>query len=456
MTQLAVHNARIYADDGFFAGTVTVDDGRILSLSSQPGIPNADVVIDAGGAMLLPGGIDMHVHFRDPGFPDKEDFLSGSHSAALGGITTVLDMPNTKPAVLDVAAFEAKRATITGRSYVNFGLIAAVDTSNLDSVAALAEVGAAAFKLFMYERRDAPPAGVLNDAVIVDLMEAVTSTGLRLHVHAENDDLIKAGRREARSGANSSWIEHLKSRRSLAEAEAISRAILFARECETSLHICHLSSTEGVRLVAEAKRRGQRVTAEVTPQHLLLDSSAYERIGADLVMVPPVRDPSDRLALAEALSAGVIDIVATDHAPHTAGDKVGEPLAISTGLVGVQWSYPLMLSEALAGRMTIRRVVDAMSRVPAELLGLRGRKGVIRPGADADFVIIEEVDGRLHRGDLVSKGKSTAFDGNRVLCRVAAAIVGGRLQVLDGRLVGQPTGSFVAPLREKEPRDCLI
>lgn len=446
--QLVVRNAEVYSDGGFFSGSVAVDDGRIVAVTSEGESPVGDVEIDAAGAMLLPGGMDMHVHFRDPGFTEKEDFGTGSASAALGGITTVLDMPNTRPAVLDADVLLAKRDSIEGRSFVDFGLIAAADPSNLAAIPGLAAAGAAAFKMFLYERKDAPPAGVLDDAVVLELMSAIAATGLRVHVHAENDDIVKAGRRAAAS-SSSAWITHAASRPALAEIEAISRAILFAESVGVPLHVCHLSSAGGASLVAEAKRRGQAVTAEVTPQHVLRDDTSYERLEADLVMVPPVRSSADREALATALADGTVDVVATDHAPHTDADKTGGPLTISTGLVGVQWSYPLMVSEALAGRQRLNRVIDAMSTRPAMLLGLQGRKGVIRPGADADFVLMDQWTSLLDRDDLASKGRSTPFDGARVLCSVRTTVVGGRVQVHDGELVGEPTGRFVTPMKKK-------
>lgn len=447
MTGLTVRNARVFADGRLFRGGVRVENGVITALETSDGSERtpgrAHEVIDAQGGWLLPGAIDLHVHFRDPGRPEKEDFGSGSAAAALGGVTTVLDMPNTDPAVLDAETLAGKREAIDGRSYVDYGLIAAADPSNADRIAELATAGAAAFKIFLYERRDAPPSGVLDDAVLLDLLRRIGRAGLRAHVHAENDSLVKAGRR-AEAGAED-WPAHLRSRAPLVEEEAVSRAILFAREAGVPLHVCHLSTAAGLELVRGARRRGQAVTAEATPQHLLLDESGYPGKGADLVMVPPVRTGDDRAALYAGLARGDLDVVATDHAPHTVSDKTGAPLAISTGLVGVQWSYPLMLSEVIAGRLPLDRVVDAMSALPAALLGLRGRKGVIRVGADADLALFLARPSVLRRDDLRSRGRSTPFDGAPVLCRLDSTVVGGRVQVRDGALVGRPTGRFVAP-----------
>lgn len=442
MSSVAIRNALVWADGHLFEGGVRIEDGVIVAIEAG-GARSADVVLDAEGALLLPGAIDLHVHFRDPGQPQKEDFGTGSRSAVLGGVTTVLDMPNTRPAVLDAAALATKRAAIEGRSWVDFGLIGAADPSNADAIAGLAEAGAAAFKFFTYERRDAPPAGILDDATLLDLLRAVGATGRRAHVHAENDSLVKAGRAAERDGAD--WAAHLRSRAALVEEEAVARTILFAREAGTPLHVCHLSSARGLARVAEAKRRGQAVTAEATPQHLLLDDSGYERLGPDLIMVPPVRTADDRMALHAGLARGDVDVVATDHAPHTEQDKTGAPLAISTGLVGVQWSYPLLLTEALAGRLPFARVIDAMATRPARMLGWQGRKGVIRPGADADLVLVDTAGTTLDRSALASKGRSTPFDGTHVLARVRDTLVGGRLQVADGQLVGAPTGRFLTP-----------
>ncbi|THG33288.1 dihydroorotase [Naasia lichenicola] len=449
MTSLSIHNARVWADGRFFEGGVRVEDGRIAALARDPG--KADTVLDAAGAMLIPGAVDMHVHFRDPGSPHKEDFGTGSAAAALGGVTTVLDMPNTKPAVLDASSFTAKRTAVSGRSFVDFGLIAAADPSNQAHIARLAEAGAAAFKFFTYERRDAPPAGILDDATLLDLLRAVAETGVRAHVHAENDSLVKAGR--ARERDSGDWSAHLRSRPALVEEEAVARTILFAREAGALLHVCHLSSARSLALIERARRSGQIVTAEATPQHLLLDEKGYALLGADLIMVPPVRTEEDRGALHMGLASGAIDAVATDHAPHTDDDKTGAPLAISTGLVGVQWSYPLMLTEALEGRLTLARAIDAMSTRPATMLGWRGKKGVIQVGADADLVLVEQSASVLDRSALASRGHSTPFAGTRVRARIRDVIVGGRVQVADSQLVGAPTGVFVTPgVRSPETR----
>lgn len=449
MTELAVRGALVWTDQRLVDATVLVDGGRVVALESPARRTVAAEVIEAPGGWVVPGGIDLHVHFRDPGFGEKEDFESGSRAAALGGITTVLDMPNTRPAVLDADVLADKRRSVEARSWVDFGLIAAADGSNGDRIGELAEAGAAGFKIFLYERRDAPPSGVTDDAELLRLLSAIASAGARAHVHAENDALVTEGRRREGEGlapgGSADWLAHPRSRPSLAEEEAVSRAIMFARDAGTSLHVCHLSSAAGLAQVAAAKRRGQAVTAEVTPQHLMLDDRAYADKGADLVMVPPVRTAADRAALEAGLLNGDVDVVATDHAPHTEADKTGAPLRISTGLVGVQWSYPLLLTQAIAGRTPLARVIDAMSTRAAGMLGWHGRKGVIRPGADADLVVIEPTPAVLRRSELASRGRSTPFDGATASCRVRATVVGGRVRVLDGDLVGEPSGRFVAP-----------
>ncbi|GAA1859767.1 dihydroorotase family protein [Microbacterium koreense] len=446
MSSLVIRNAQVWADGRFFHGGVRSEDGVIVALEASGTTTPADEVIDAGGALVLPGAVDLHVHFRDPGKPHKEDFTSGSHAAALGGVTTVLDMPNTTPAVLDAGALAVKRAALEGRSFVDFGLIAAADPSNADEIDGLAAAGAAAFKLFTYERRDAPPAGILDDATLLSLLQAVAAVGLRAHVHAENDSLVKAGRR-AESGSQD-WAAHLRSRAPLVEEEAVMRTLLFARDAGAHLHVCHLSSARALARILHARAAGQSVTCEVTPQHVLLDDAGYGERGADLIMVPPVRTTGDRSALHSALVGGDIDVVATDHAPHTSEDKIGAPLAISTGLVGVQWSYPLLLTEALAGRMPLARVIDAMATRPGGMLGATTRKGVIRPGAAADLVVVETTRDVLDRRALASRGRSTPFDGTPVRCRIRDTVVGGRVQVADGVLVGAPTGRFISPSSE--------
>lgn len=444
--ELVVSGGLVVTPAGLVSGGVACDGGKIVALGTA--LPTGRTSLDAAGALILPGAVDPHVHFRDPGWPEREDFGTGSAAAALGGVTTVLDMPNTRPATMDGGSLRAKLAAIGDRSYVDFGLIGGADGSNPDGVAELAAAGAAAIKVFLYPRRDPPPAGVTDDAVLLEVFETIAAAGLPVAVHAENADLVAAGR--AREADRQDWLSHLDSRPALAEAEAVSRAVLFARAAGARLHVCHLSSSDGAGIVADAKDRGAAVTAEITPQHLLLDAGAAEELGPDLTMVPPVRRAGHRAALWAAFAAGTVDMLATDHAPHSAEAKHRPPLQAATGLVGVQWSVPLLLSEVAQGRLPLRRAVEAMSTRAAVVFGLHPRKGVLRPGADADLAVVRlGSGGRLDPDRLASRGRSTPFAGREVAARVEHTVVGGRPVVVDGALVGEPSGRFVPRL---EPR----
>lgn len=439
--ELVVRNGLVVTDGGPVEGGIACDGGKIVAIGTA--LPAAETTLDAAGALILPGAVDPHVHFRDPGWPEREDFGSGSAAAALGGVTTVLDMPNTRPATMDGASLREKLAAVGGRSHVDFGLIGGADGTVPGGVAELAAAGAAAIKVFLYPRRDPPPAGVTDDAVLLDVFEEIAAAGLTVAVHAENADLVAAGRERQR--ARTDWTAHLDSRPALAEAEAVSRAILFARAAGVRLHVCHLSSADGASLVEDAKARGGAVTAEITPQHLLLDAADYERLGPDLTMVPPVRRTGHRDALWAAFAAGTVDMLATDHAPHEPAAKRRPPLQAATGLVGVQWSVPLLLTEVSRGRLPLRRAVAALSTRAAVTFGLFPRKGTLRPGADADLAVVRlGTGGRLDRDDLASRGRSTPFAGAEVDARVEHTVVGGRPVVVDGALVGAPAGRYVA------------
>ena len=355
-------------------------------------------VIDASGMYVLPGAIDVHVHSRDPGFPEKEDFASLTEAAAAGGVTVVLDMPNTVPAVDGAGVLESKAALARSMARVDFGLwglIRSTTTSNqLEDMAAAGAVGFKAYLAYSFSlsRKQVlyspgvddpdlePPA---DYGTLARLAPAVARLGLPLAVHAEDPAVLAAFGRPL-----AAYQDLLDSRPAEAESVAVSAAAAVARESGAHLHIAHLSSAIGLQAAEDAMRAGTTLTLETCPQFLLLTADDYDRVGTAMKMLPPIRTAADRDALVDGLRRGVIGIVSTDHAPHTDEEKSRSLEEAPAGSPGVQTLYLscLQLAKNLGDAWLAPRWV---CEAPARLAGLDRSKGAIAPGFDADLVIVD-------------------------------------------------------------------
>jgi dihydroorotase len=461
LTDLFVRGGTAYGPDGPREADVHVSDGVITHVEAGGATPAKATVIDARGMYVLPGAIDVHVHSRDPGFPEKEDFGTLTAAAAMGGVTTVIDMPNTVPAVDAAGVLEAKAALARSKARVDFGLWALVRSSSTENqIEALAEAGAVGFKAYLgysfsLSRKqvlytpdvgdpdlEAPP----DYGTLARLAPVVARLGLPLVIHAEDPAVLAAFRRPIES-----YSDLLESRPAEAEAVAISAAAAIAKESGVHLHIAHLSSALGLRAAQEAMQDAQRIgttiTLETCPQYLWLTDQDFARVGTAMKMFPPIKTAADRDALVEAASKGVIRIVATDHAPHTDAEKSGTLEQAHSGSPGVQTLYVscLELARRLGDESLAPRWV---SEGPAALAGLQEAKGAIAPGFDADLAIVDPKSTTRVRPALMrSRQRHGAFDGMEFGFAVRDVFVRGQAVVRDGKLAGRPSGRMVRPLQ---------
>ncbi len=372
---------------------VRVEGERIAAVGREL---DGETAIDAEDKLLLPGMIDSHVHFREPGFPEKETWASGSRAAAAGGVTTVVDQPNTEPPTIDGRAFDTK-ADCASVSLVDFGLNGGV---TLDwqpgelfdrPLFALGEV-------FLADSTG--EMGIESD-LFAEAVEKATAHGVSVTVHAEDADNFD-GEARKRDDADA-WSVF---RTPEAERVAVKRACEVGREAGARLHIAHTSTPEGIDRAAEAG-----MTCEVTPHHLLLSREDYDELGTFGRMNPPLRSEHRRKEVYERVANGTIDIVATDHAPHTRTEKDRGIWDASSGVPGVETALPLLLEEARHGRLSYERVRDLTATNPASVFGLP-RKGRIEAGTDADLVLVDPDATREIRGtELHSKAGWTPFEG---------------------------------------------
>ncbi len=449
---LLVKNGTIVTPLSSLRGHVLITDGKILDVMVSDALPQAKEVIDAAGLYVLPGLIDPHVHFRVPGLDYKEDFDTGSQAAACGGITTILDMPNVVPPTSNVEGVQAKVACARGHAYVDYGIYAVIIEGNMDQILPLAEAGVIGYKIFLGETVGNIPAP--QDGEIIDAWRIMAQTGLRCGVHAEDNSIILYLRKKLQAQGRKDPLAHLESRPSVAEAEAISRAILFAREAKSKLMIYHMSAAEGVDLIRQGKDSGVDVVGETGPHYLIMEGEDMVRrgLGSLLKMNPPIRSKEHGEALWRGLLDGTIEVIGTDHSPHTPEEKMadnpmGDIWKAIPGWPGVETNVPLMLTQVNAGRMSLNRYVKVQAEGPARAWNLWPRKGNLGRGADGDITIVDmQKEGTIDKNKLHSKSKVTPFHGFRVQGMPVYTIVRGHVVMKQGEVYGNPVGQLLRPV----------
>ncbi|MDR0442395.1 MAG: dihydroorotase family protein [Treponema sp.] len=423
-----------------FTADVAVKNGKIaatdLGLSDT-----ADEIFDAAGLHILPGIIDAHVHFRDPGLTEKEDFETGSAAAAFGGVTLIADMPNVLPVTSTVERFNEKVLIAREKAYVDFALFALLTNENIYEMEDLQRAGALGFKVFLGSSTGdiaAPAAGTLLEQI-----KKSASLGMRIGFHAENGDINSHFTSVCRNTTGVSEAVLLSQARPvISEVMAIKDAICYAQYTGAKIHIHHVTSQDGERLIEEAKQKGINVSAETCPHYLLLDTNSKA-----VKVYPPVRNDVNRKGLWHALGSG-IDMIASDHAPHTAPEKALPVWEAPAGLSGVETSVRLMLNEVNKGSLTLNSYAALASEMPAKIWGIYPQKGNLLPGADADFTVVDmKKKSVILKDKLHSKSKTSVFDGVETTGLPAATIVRGRFVMKDGELTGEKgAGCLVSPV----------
>ncbi len=413
-------------------GYLAIDEGRITATGSYISA-TANEEIDFGENLILPGWIDAHVHFNEPGRADWEGFTTGSRALAAGGGTTFFDMPlNSSPPVITRAAFEEKRRIGENLSCLDFALWAGLTPDSLDHMEAMAEAGAIGFKAFMC------PSGLdefqsANPSTLRKGMEIAARLGLPVAVHAEDPETIRRHQIAHLPTATDmrAWLD---SRPIEAELSAIRIAIELAGETGCDLHIVHVTCPEGIDLVTEAKARGIRVTVETCPHYLLLDDTAAIEIGPPAKCAPPLRSAQKVAGLWRQLIAGHIDTIGSDHSPSPPELKQGDDLfAMWGGIAGIQHGLPLLLSHGINLTPQLSSNVASRFRLP--------EKGALTPRHDADFMVLAKKPFEITRESLLTRHPISPYLGLSTIFTVAAAY-------LRGHKVNSLTrGKFLSPTR---------
>lgn len=417
---MKVVEGRLLRDGRLQAAAIGIEDGKVVRVGR--GLRGDEGHRDFGEALILPGGVDVHVHFREPGMTRKEDFHTGTTAAACGGITTVLDMPNTLPPTLDFRSFGEKFAAVEGKANVDFGLYAGLLKGH--SPRGL-EALASAYKVYLAETTGGLV--VQGRAAVEELVGPVAVSGKVVSFHAEDQASLAPMEAEDLRG-------HLRARPPAAEVRALEslRGIPLPKG-----HMAHVTTPEGLELA-----RGLGFSTEATPHHLLLDVGR-EGLGALGKVNPPLRSAADRGGLWKAFADGTIGVLASDHAPHSLEEKE-EFATAPAGMPGVETLYALMLEQVRRGTLELSRLVEAIAAKPAAIFGLAA-KGSLEVGKDADFIVADPRHRQRIKGEaLHSRCGWTAFEGWEAIFP-RAVFLRGEAIVEDGEMAAAHRGRFVSP-----------
>jgi dihydroorotase len=436
---LVIRSGKVVSPDSVIEASVAIKDGKIISVGDDATMPPARETLDAKGMHLLPGAIDDHVHFRDPGYPHKEDFASGTIAAAFGGVTTVFDMPNTIPPTGTPEILASKLAMAAGKAHIDFGLYGLLGEDTIEHVPELAK-GVIGFKLYMGNTFGAIPSP--DTGAMLEAFEVLAPTGKRVSLHAETNSIMVRRELRMRQAGRTDPLAHIASRPAVVAVEAVSRAAILSEWTGARVHILHISSAEELRPLREAKARGVDITGETCPQYLLLSDEDYARFGGVIRVNPPVREKRNQAPLWAALIDGTIDVIATDHAPHSFEEKTRKDIwTVDCGFPCVEIQMPMMLTEAAAGRYSVSDYVRWSAFNPAKIWGLYPRKGVIQAGSDADIAVVDlDREWTIDDKKLQSLSKISPFDGRRVQGLPIHTLVRGRFVMKDRTLVSDTRG----------------
>lgn len=423
MLDLCLKNCKITSENR--KCSIGVDGGKIVSIKRNT--MDAEKTIDIDGNIILPGLIDAHVHMRDPGFTYKEDFRTGTAAAAAGGFTTILDMPNNKPPTNNVKAFVDKIKIAKAKSLVDFGFHAGAD--NPEQIKGLAELKPVSFKIFM---------DLFDDDHLMNMLEEISNLqevkGVKtiVSLHAEDMEIVNRYTEIKKSEENLYPSVYADARPPLAEEVAVSKALLMAKEFDLKIHICHVSTKKSLNLIKRAKIEGCNVTSEVTPHHLFLDSSYLEKFGNIAKTNPPLRNLVNKVNF---IDLDKVDIIGTDHAPHTILEKEENIWNAPPGIPGLETVLPLILTEVNRSNISFEDVRRLLCENPAEIFNLKN-KGFIREGMDADFVVVD-----MKKEDIInpehfhSKAHYSPFEGYKVQGLPVMTILGGKVVMNEGEVI---------------------
>jgi dihydroorotase len=424
---MLIKNGQILINDELIHSDIYIEEGKIKEIGKLDSV-YADEVINAQGMVIAPGFIDLHVHLREPGGEKKETIATGSLAAAKGGFTTVAAMPNTRPVPDSKEQLQWLNERIKETSSVKVLPYASITVreagEELTDFPALKEAGAFALT--------DDGVGVQSAGMMLEAMKKAAKAGMSIVAHCEDNSLINKGSVHEGTFSEKHGINGIPS---VCESVQIARDVLLAEAAGCHYHVCHISTKESVRAVRDAKRAGIKVTAEVTPHHLILCDEDIPGMDSNYKMNPPLRGLLDREALIEGLLDGTIDFIATDHAPHTSEEKAEGMALAPFGIVGLETAFPLLYTHFVEkGILTIGQLVNLLTVKPAQSFGLEN-VGTLKVGSAADLVVLDiESEEKINPDEFLSKGRNTPFGGWTCKGWPVTTIVDGKVAWRKGRV----------------------
>lgn len=454
-----IENGNIVLDDTIEQGNIYIKDGKIEAISSEKLSTNANEITDAKGKYVLPGLIDTHIHSRDGGATHKEDFFYSTSAAAIGGITTVFEMPNTNPSVNTRENFLKQKENLESKANVDFSLWGiSLGDLNKENIQELHDSGVIGIKYFwgyavnkddfqlVYDYEPGlenvmPPC---DDGEVYEIFKSVAKTGNILAIHAENSDLMHRLAENIEDKTSNDYDVFLSSRPQLAEVLTVQTAIEFSRDLGTRLHILHVTSKRSVELIRAAQKEGLPITAETCPHYLFLTNESYKEIGPVMKVFPLVKEQQDQDEIWRGIADGTISSVCSDHAPHTEEEKSGNLWTMPAGMCGVETIVPLMLNAVNEGKISMLKFAELLSSNPAKNFDVFPKKGSLMVGTDADITIIDmDEEWTIKREELHSKSKITAYDGFNVVGKPIQTIVRGKTVMKNNEVIKTDVGRLV-------------
>lgn len=433
MKRIRIKNARIVNEGKTFCGSVVIEGEKIAEvLAGQAGPAQpCEETINAGGCYLLPGVIDDHVHFRDPGLTRKADMHTESTAAAAGGVTSFMDMPNTAPPTTTIEALEAKFADAASKSVINYSFYFGATNDNADLLPRLDKSRVCGVKLFM---------GASTGNMLVDRMDTLrnvfANAGMLIAAHCEEQSVISANAAafKERYGEDPDIKYHPQIRSAEACLHSSSLAVRLAKETGARLHILHISTAAELDLFEDKPLQEKRITSEACLSHLYFCDEDYATLGTRIKCNPAIKTAADRDALRKALPTNRIDVIGTDHAPHLLEEKRGGALKAVSGMPMIQFSLVAVMELVREGVLTVEQLVQKMCHAPAELYGVE-KRGFIRPGYQADLVLVNpDRTWTVAAGDILSKCGWSPMEGQTFHARVEKTFVNGHLVYDNGKV----------------------
>lgn len=439
MSKILLKNGQVGCGLGVYDADVLIENGKIVDTydwGKAPKMGKSDKIIDCTGKLILPGLIDVHVHFREPGQSYKEDWKTGSSAAVAGGVTTVFDMPNNKPPVLTVKDLDEKRELIKGNSYCNYGLYIGFNGHNIDEINAVKNVPGVKF----YACDSTGDMGVENAKAVENLFE---KSNKLIVVHAEGAFTVEENAKKYLAEFEGREIDpaiHSKIRSPEAALIAVKRVCELAKKYKRKTHIAHLSTDGELEVVTDHK---EFVSCEVAPHHLLLCDDDYTKLGNFLRVNPPVRSREDIFAMWKGIKFEEINIIATDHAPHTIEEKEQGYLQAPSGVPELDTLLPFLLNAVNDEGLTVAELVKLCCEHPAKIFGLKN-KGQIESGFDADIVVVDmDIEREVEREGLLTKCGWSPYEGLTFKGWPVMTFVNGELVFEGGKIVGRQAGKEV-------------